>query len=140
MVLPFVVARIENEDGAILMGQHPDLQRMPYPLRWDMPGGKVNNNETPEEALKREIKEETGFDIQELKLIGVYHNFGDDPECTNTIPSLGLCYNAKISGDFQPTEMNDMHWVSPEELRTLKLTPWTAAWLADLIHLHLPKK
>ncbi|MEK4339104.1 NUDIX hydrolase [Brevibacillus sp. FSL L8-0710] len=34
---------------------------------WNLPGGKIEENETPEQACKREVKEETGYDIQITK-------------------------------------------------------------------------
>jgi 8-oxo-dGTP diphosphatase len=39
---------------------------------WNFPGGGIEGNETPEEACKREVKEETGFDVKIIRL--VYRN------------------------------------------------------------------
>lgn len=52
-------------DGQILLVRHS------YgPSGWYFPGGGVRRNETPEEAARRELKEETGCPIEGLKLVG----------------------------------------------------------------------
>tara|TARA_B100000470_G_C19733946_1_gene365875 strand:- start:401 stop:865 length:465 start_codon:yes stop_codon:yes gene_type:complete len=45
--------------------------------KWAFPSGYVNRYETPEDALLREVKEETGLDVQINKLIGVYSTKGN---------------------------------------------------------------
>lgn len=42
---------------------------------WDLPLGGMKKNETIIQALKREVKEETGLSVEPIKLIGVYHNY-----------------------------------------------------------------
>lgn len=133
MVLPFVLALIQDDKNEILLGQHPDLSRKPYPLRWDLPGGKLENFETPQECLRRELKEETGLELVDLELVDVFHHYGDDPECTNNLPSLGICYIGSVKGELTPTEMKEIRWVSIDEIKILKLTPWTAFFLKDLL-------
>lgn len=74
MILPnnkvqFVVAAfgmIFDEQGRILL-----VHRTDYDL-WNLPGGALENAESPVDGAKREVKEETGLDVEILKLIGVY--------------------------------------------------------------------
>jgi putative (di)nucleoside polyphosphate hydrolase len=59
-----VGAIILNEDGKVL-----GLERKDIPNAWQMPQGGLEENETPEQAVKREIREETGIEERNLELI-----------------------------------------------------------------------
>lgn len=135
MTLPFVVALIRNSEGHVLIGQHPDLQRKPYPLFWDLPGGKLEEGETPEEGIRREIMEELGYTVLEAQLIDVFHHAGDKirPDCTDHIPGLGLCYELVVEGEMVSTEQHNVHFAAKEELQTLKMTPWTEYFLREVL-------
>jgi 8-oxo-dGTP pyrophosphatase MutT (NUDIX family) len=67
IILNGVIAFIENPCGKILMQQ----RRYPYG-KWGLPGGLMELGESTQETLRREILEETGLSIGELKLFGVY--------------------------------------------------------------------
>lgn len=54
-------AIITREDGSFLLGQR--AADTFYPGYWEFPGGKVEEGESPEQALKRELKEELGIEI-----------------------------------------------------------------------------
>lgn len=71
-----VVAVIEK-DGKILLGQK-EKDRGPYPNTWLIPGGGVEEGESFEEAIRREIKEETGLEVSNLEKIGI--NEDDEPD------------------------------------------------------------
>lgn len=54
----------------------------PYKGWWDLPGGFIDRGENPQAAVERELKEETGLDIQVKKIFGIYpgtYTFGNDP-------------------------------------------------------------
>lgn len=59
--IPVVAAIIERE-GLILVAQRPQGKQLA--LKWEFPGGKLEAGESPEAALKREIREELGCDIE----------------------------------------------------------------------------
>lgn len=51
----------------------------PFKGSWALPGGFIEYGETVEEATVREVKEETGLDVEPVKLIGVYSSPDRDP-------------------------------------------------------------
>ncbi len=54
---------IVNDADQILLLLRDDIPEIPYPNMWDIPGGHVEPDETPEQCIVREIKEEMGLDI-----------------------------------------------------------------------------
>ncbi len=57
-----VVAAVIEKDGLLLLAQRPPGKALA--LKWEFPGGKVEPGESPEAALKREIREELGCEIE----------------------------------------------------------------------------
>src|SRR3989344_4155654 len=47
------------------------VHRLDYDL-WNLPGGKLENYESPISGVKREVKEETGLEVEISRLVGVY--------------------------------------------------------------------
>ena len=71
---PFLtVDAIVEFEGGIVM-----IERTNPPLGFALPGGFVDYGETVEEAVKREVKEETNLQFLDLKLLGVYSDPGRD--------------------------------------------------------------
>lgn len=60
------VAVIMNNDNKILLLKRSDYEDQWMPNKWALVGGSIEKGETPEEACKREIKEETDLDIDEF--------------------------------------------------------------------------
>lgn len=91
------------------------IQRGAEPFRgyWGTPGGYVSWDETTEETVKREVKEETGLDVLSTKLVGVYSAPARHPKQV-----INLVYLTKI-GDGQLKHYDDAldaKWFSLDEL------------------------
>ena len=101
-----VTAAIIINDGKILIAQRAEDQKLAG--KWEFPGGKVEFGETPEECLKREIKEELGIKIEVDKFFAesIYqYNIG-------TIKLLA--YKARwIDGEYKLTAHTQIKWVKP---------------------------
>jgi len=67
---------IKRKDGTIVL-----VKRLnpPFKDRYAVPGGFVEYGETVEQAAKREAKEETGLQVGNLRLVGVYSDPARDP-------------------------------------------------------------
>lgn len=71
-----VTCALIEDDDQILCAQRSE--KMSLPLKWEFPGGKLENGETLEECLRREIKEELGLDIKILEqLPSNTHKYSD---------------------------------------------------------------
>lgn len=76
---------LEDERIVLVKRKNP-----PFQGRWALPGGFVEYGETVEEAVRREVKEETGLDVRIEKLVGVYSDPGRDPR-GHTVSIVYFC-------------------------------------------------
>jgi 8-oxo-dGTP diphosphatase len=87
---PFVaVDAIIDIDGGIVI-----IERSNPPFGWALPGGFVDNYESLEDAVKREMKEETDLELLELKQFHAYSKPGRDPR----FHTIGIVFTAKGKG------------------------------------------
>jgi 8-oxo-dGTP diphosphatase len=73
---PFATDAILIEDGKILLIKR---SREPGEGKWAIPGGRIEDDETAIECMKREMKEETGIDIEIISMVGLYSDPRRDP-------------------------------------------------------------
>lgn len=65
------VVLLVNKQGRILM-QHRDSGARVSPNQWTFPGGRIEPDELPEDAARRELREETGLAVERLMPFGVF--------------------------------------------------------------------
>ncbi len=77
----FVAVGIVEHDGHFLMLRRVSSVPM-WHHKWNLPGGKVAPGETPENAVQRELAEETGLIVGAPELLGIYTHHWQLPEHT----------------------------------------------------------
>jgi len=75
------MAKFGKKDVEVRASEPPQDSANAFRLKgsYALPGGFVETGQTVEEACRREIKEETGFELHDLRLMGVYSNPERDP-------------------------------------------------------------
>ncbi|WP_069167246.1 NUDIX hydrolase [Nocardia altamirensis] len=116
-----VSAFVRNSDDNILMIRRTDNDR------YSIPGGGLEAGETVTEAVVREVREETGIDVQITGLIGIFSNpehviAYDDGEVRQ---EFSICFRAKpIGGKLRTSsESREVLWVAPHDLPSLDIHP-----------------
>ena len=105
---------IENENGKILVEDKVD----PHWKGISFPGGHLLPNESIVHSAIREVKEETGLDIKDLKLVGVNNNVS-----SNFNRYLVFLFKTKtFFGELKSSEEGKVFWVE-KNLKNYKLTP-----------------
>ena len=111
--IPVVTGLIRKGDK-VLVGQRPVGHSLAG--QWEFPGGKIERNESPEEALIRELREELGIEAEvgTLKLAST-HTFGD----TGIII---LFYEVNFwKGEPKPVHHMELRWIEPKDLASLSI-------------------
>jgi 8-oxo-dGTP diphosphatase len=70
-----------NDKSQILLFLRDDKPGIPYPNMWDIPGGHVEDGQTPEQCIVREMKEEMDLTLEQFELCSVME-FDDRIEYT----------------------------------------------------------
>lgn len=106
-------AFILNEKNELLLQQRKKSPEAGY---WSIPGGRLEMFETFEEAVKREIKEEVGVDIQVIDELGICDHIIKSEQKHWVSPSF-LCKIIKGKPTImEPDKHADLKWFSLEEL------------------------
>lgn len=62
-----------NSNNKVLLLLRDDKIDIPFPGMWDIPGGKIEENESPEDAVRREMNEEFGLgDLGKIELFRIF--------------------------------------------------------------------
>ena len=134
---PTAGALVEDGEGRLLLARRA---REPFKGRWDIPGGFLEEGESPLEGLRRELREETGLDVEPLDFLGGWvdaYVYDSSAEAT-----LNLYWTARaLSGDPQPADdVDELRWFAadelpaPDELAFENVPLVLSAWLARQQH------
>lgn len=111
-----VAAVIKDENEKILITQR-NLKKAQGGL-WEFPGGKIEPNETRENAIIREIKEELDIDIEVKSYLS--EKVFNYPEKDINLIALEC---KKVSGEIRLLEHEDYKWVPKNELDNFQFAP-----------------
>lgn len=118
-LVPAASAIVVNEAGAMLLQRRFDNDQ------WALPGGTMDIGETLAQAAVREVKEETGLDVEITGLVGIYTDPGhvieyDDGEVRQ---EFNVCFTARSTGGQLKisTESREVGWKHPHDLDALPM-------------------
>lgn len=114
--------------GAVILRTNPETNKKEifatqrgygdYKNGWEIPGGKLELGETPEECIVREIREELATEVRAERILGVVDY--DYPTFHLTMHCI-LC--TIVSGKLQLLEHEAAKWVNKETLRSVEWLP-----------------
>lgn len=126
-VLLVAACALQDADGRVLIAQRPAGKAMAG--FWEFPGGKVEPNETPEQAIVRELREELGIEPCESCLQPFF--FASHPYADfHLVMPMFIC--RRWDGFISPQEGQEIAWVKPEKLTRYKLAPADEPLAAEL--------
>ena len=105
-----VVAGLIVKDGKLLVCQRTRHQTMP--LKWELPGGKIEEGEQPRDALRRELEEE----------LGIFATIGDElARIQHEYPNGGMVelrfyIVREYKGELENRIFKDIQWAVPKDL------------------------
>jgi 8-oxo-dGTP diphosphatase len=106
-----VVAAVIEKNGKVLVCQRTRHQTMP--LKWEFPGGKIEEGEQPRDALRRELEEELGIDA----------GIGNE---------LRFFIVREYRGEIENRIFREVQWSAPKDLASYDFLEADASLVKDL--------
>ncbi|MFD5463346.1 NUDIX domain-containing protein [Kitasatospora sp. NPDC127059] len=120
-VVPSVTAVVTDVEGRLLLIHKTDNNL------WALPGGGHDIGESVADTVIREVREETGIDVEVAAVVGLYTDPGhvmayDDGEVRQ---QFSICFRARpVGGDLRTSsESKEVRWVNPADLDDLDIHP-----------------
>ncbi len=115
LTIPRTLCFVLNGDDILLMKRAP--HKRIFPNRYNGVGGHIERDEDPLNSARREIKEETGLDVRDLKLCAVYNI--DAGEATGIVLFVFTAHSdqREVTANAEGT----LHWIARDHLHELDL-------------------
>ncbi|MDP1553165.1 MAG: NUDIX domain-containing protein [Methanobacteriaceae archaeon] len=115
----------DYNNNILILKRAPDSRSNPE--CWELPGGKVEPGESFDDAMIREIKEETNLKISLKRAVGIAQQDLDHVHSVHIIMTVQV-----DSGDIKISEEHtDYKWVSLEKIKSFKLSNWFESFLKE---------
>ena len=121
-----VVAAVIEQKGRLLVCQRTRHQTMP--LKWEFPGGKIEEGEQPRDALRRELEEE----------LGIHAKVGDEIARVQHVYPNGVTVELRFfivreyDGEMENRIFRDLQWSAPKDLNSYDFLEADASLVKDL--------
>lgn len=130
IVLVYATVILWDSQHRILVQARTDL---PF---WGLPGGVLEWGESLEQCARRELREESGLEAGELRLVGLYSSPAYDVEYPNgdRAQQFTVCFAGPVAGgsmQVDTAEASDQRFVAVDALPGMPLLPWYADMIAD---------
>ena len=119
-----VTAIIRDTEGKILLQKRVDPDIPTADGKWELPGGKINPSETPEDAIIRECREETGYTVSITKKIRASQNLTWEKKDGDKLLTHVICFETRpVEEGPRPFDkkVSDARWFTEDEINSLDL-------------------
>ena len=111
---PTVDAILQKGSGVLMIRRKKD----PFKGRLALPGGFVNEGETAEDAVRREVREEASLEVEPIDILGVYSDPGRDPR-KHTLSIAFVCITLN-DGEKAGDDAASLEWIELTDVEKLK--------------------
>lgn len=120
-LIPAASAVVADDRGRILLARRTDNQL------WTIPGGAMEPGESIAETAVREVKEETGLDVEVVSLVGIYSNPRHVVEYADgeVRQQFSICFSCRpVGGELTPSEeTSEVDFFPPDVLDEMDVHP-----------------
>lgn len=121
----------ENDNDELLLYLRDNKPGIPFPMHWDLFGGHLEEGESPEEALVREVKEELGYDLKDYTFFRKYECLEGD-----AYPNIKYIYSGRINVPIEEItlfEGDHARYFTKEEIQDLRFANILRSIVIDFI-------
>jgi len=126
---PTASALVDDGDGRVLLSRRA---RDPFAGKWDVPGGFLEEGEDPQDCVRRELREEAGIGLVDLRLLGIWIDRYEYKR--RVVATLNIYYAARPGdGTLEPADdVAELRWFAPDDVPAEELAfghiPDVLAW------------